>query len=218
MSFNFKFLLSLVFFVFGSRVMAADMGLGQGRLFLGSTKTSPSELNTELTAQGLKNVDLNNQFGIEITFPTFQYLRLGLRYTHHLISQDETVSDPTTDYKAGLTQDALMGIARVPLLKTDYLHFDVFAGAGVNNSTYTEKTASQDGKLEKSASPVLAAGASLALGFKQYFVFFEGGYESNKLDDMKRSGNLNSNVNSIDLSGSYFLVGLMFDGIPIFSK
>lgn len=210
--------LFMLLFFSGQCVMAADMGLGQGRLFLGSVKASPSDLNTELTAQGIDVVDLNNQFGVEITFPTLQYLHLGLRYTHHMISQDEVVSTPNVDYKADLVQDGLMGVARVPLIKSDVVRFDLFAGAGVNRSSYTLKTASQDGKLEKDASLVWATGVSLALGYKQYFLVFEGGYENNKLDDMNRSGNLNSNVNTIDLSGSYILVALMFDGIPIFSR
>lgn len=208
----------VMFLLFGQVAMAADLGLGEGRLFLGTTQVSPSELNTELTAQGIKTVDLNTQFGVEITFPTFRYLNLGLRYTHHMISRDEATSSTGTDDKADLNQDGLMGIARVPLIRSDFMHFDVFVGAGANKSTYTEKSATQDGKLEKSVSPLLAAGSSLALGYKKYFLFFEGGYESNKLESMTRSGNLDSNVNTIDLSGSYVMAGLMFYGIPIFSK
>jgi hypothetical protein len=209
----------IVMFLFSSQwAMAADMGMGQGRLFFGGIKVNPSVLNTELTTQGIKTVDLNNQFGVEITFSTFRYLNLGLRYTHHMFSRDEKTSDSSTDYKADMNQDGLMGIARVALIKSDFMHFDIFAGAGANKSTYTEKTATQDGKLEQGANPALSGGASLAFGYKKYFLFFEGGYESNKLDNMTRSGNLNGNVKTIDLSGSYVLVGLMFDGIPIFSK
>jgi len=218
MNLHANLLLSLVLVFMGPVAFAADMGMGQGRLFLGSTKTAPTELNTELTAQGIKNVDLNNSFGVEITFPTFQYLQLGLRYTHHLIGQDETNADPSTDYKASLTQDSMMGIARVPFFKSDFVHMDIFVGAGVSASAFTLKTASQDGKLEKATTPNLAAGASLSFGYKKYFLTLEGGYESNKLEDFKRTGNINSNVTAMDLSGSYFLIGFMFDGIPIFTK
>jgi hypothetical protein len=210
--------LVVMFLLSGQWAMAGDMGMGQGRLFLGGVKVKPSVLNTELTTQGIKTVDLNNQFGVEITFSIFRHLNLGLRYTHHMFSRDETTSSSNTDYKADMNQDGMMGIARVALIKSDFMHLDIFAGAGANKSAYTEKTAAQDGKLEQSVSPALAGGASLAFGYKKYFLFFEGGYESNKLDNMTRFGNLNSNVKTIDLSGSYALVGFMFDGIPIFSK
>jgi hypothetical protein len=210
--------LLVIILLLGQGSRAADMGLGQGRLFLGTTWTKPSELNTELTAQGLKNIESNPHFGIEITFPTFQYLNLGLRYSHYTLSQGESSSGSGTDYKAELSQDGLMGIARLPLVRSDVFYFDLFAGVGANKSVYTEKTASQDGKLEKDASPMMAGGASLAFGYKKYFLFVEGGYESNKLEDLTKSGNLNGNVKTIDLSGSYVIAGLMFEGIPIFSK
>lgn len=111
-----------------------------------------------------------------------------------------------------------MGIARMPLFKTDVVHFDIFAGAGANKTAVTLKSATQDGKLEKDVSLTAAGGASLALGFKKFFVIFEGGYELNKLDSLSRSGTLNNNVGTIDLSGSYFFLGLMFEGIPVFTK
>lgn len=201
-----------------SHVAFAKSELGQGRLFLGGTQTKPQEVNTELTAQNLKNIELNNQFGVEITFPTFEYLNLGLRYTHHLISQDEKPEDPNTDYTAQVKQDGMMGIARVPLFKSDYVIADVFAGAGVNSMTYSVKTASQDGKLEKSTVPTYAAGASVAFGFKKYFAYFEGGFESNAADNLKSTGTINNTITKIDLTGSYFVIGFLFDGIPIFTK
>ncbi|NUN05864.1 MAG: hypothetical protein HUU57_08880 [Bdellovibrio sp.] len=212
---NSIFKICVLFLFTAPTAMAADMGLGQGRLFLGSAKPSPTELNTELTAQGIKNIDLNNQYGIEITFPTFQYLSLGLRYTHHVTSQEGSLVQA---YKAEISQDGLMGVARVPLFKSDIVHFDIFAAGGVNKTTYTEKSATQDGFLESSASPTFAAGASVAVGYQKYFLFLEGGFESNKVESLTRSGTVTTNVNTIDLSGSYVLLGVMFDGIPVFSK
>jgi hypothetical protein len=208
----------LIIFFLGQSSMAADLGLGQGRLFFGTVRPDPTELNTELTAQGIKTVDSFNHFGIEITFPTFQYLNLGLRYTRSSISQGEVTPNASTGNSANLTQDGLIGVARVPLVKSDFIHFDLFAGAGAKKSAYAEKTASQDGKLEKDTSPVLMGGASIAFGSKKYFLFLEGGYESNKLENMTSSGNLNGNVKTMDLSGSYVDIGIMFEGIPIFTK
>lgn len=213
-----NFALGFVFVVTAPAAFAATE-LGQGRLFLGSTQTKPTELNTELAAQGLKEVTLNNSFGVEITFPTFGFMQTGLRYTYHLIGQDENPADANTDYKAELVQNTMMGVARIPFFKSDVVYADVFAGVGAAmNSSYTIKTAGQDGKLEHGASPVAAAGASLSLGYKQYYFMMEAGYEMNKLDKFTSSGNINSNVTAMDLSGSYFLIGFMFDGIPIFKK
>jgi len=201
-----------------STAFAGDMGMGQARLFLGAAPVDPKDVNAALTAQSMKNIKTSNQYGLEITFQTLQYLQLGLRYSHHYISQDEDPSNEATDYKTDMSQDAMMGVARVPLMKTDYMKLDVFAAAGINSTVATLKTASVDGKLEKTGSPYYTAGASVAFGYKQYYLFFEGGYEGNKVDDLKPSGNMPNPVTSIDLSGSYFLVGFMFDGIPIFSK
>ena len=198
-------------------VLAKD-DMGQGRLFVGSAKANPTELKTELAAQGLKDLDAVYQYGIEITFPTLEHLNLGLRYSRHYFSQSEITATPNADYKAELAQDTMVGVARVPFYKTDVVHMDVFAGVGASNTTYTEKVVGQDGKLAKSFAPYYTAGASLALGYKQYFIFFEGGYEGNKVDSFDRSGTINSNINTMDMSGSYFLVGVMFDGIPIFKK
>jgi hypothetical protein len=196
----------------------AKNDLGQGRLFYGLTTTSPTEVKTELLAQGLKDMNSISQAGVEITFPAFEYLSWGLRYTRHFTTQDESTSDPLTDYSAQIAQDSMLGIIRVPFYKSDYILADVFAGVGASNTTYKEKVVAQDGELTKSASAIYAAGASVAFGFKQYFFFVEGGIETNKVESFERSGTINSNINSIDLSGSYIMAGFLFDGIPIFKK
>lgn len=213
-----KSALALGLILLSTQTTLAKSDLGQGRLFLGYTKGDPKELKTELAAQGLKDADGINNFGIEITFPTYEYLQLGLRYNHHLMGLDELTSDPATDYKAEIKQDTFAGVARVPFYKSDFVVMDVFAAVGVAMTNYTEKTASIDGTLKNSASPYYTAGASMAFGYKQYFLFFEGGYEGNKVSDLKREGTINNNLNTLELSGTYFLVGLMFDGIPIFKK
>lgn len=37
----------------------------------------------------------------------------------------------------------------------------------------------------------------------------------NKIEKLEKSGTINDNVKTIDLTGSYLTIGLMFDGIPI---
>lgn len=208
----------LIAIILTQSVFAAD-DKGQARLFIGSTKFESAELNTELTAQGLKNMDMINQYGVEITFPIMNYLNLGLRYTKHNMLQDELTSNSTTNFEAQIDQDGMMGIARVPFFKNDIVHVDAFAGVGGNDTTYKIKTATQDGELSKKnsffGSPSCAFGSSVAIGYKQYFFILEVGYESNKVDGFSRTGNINGNVNAIDMSGSYLTIGFMFDGIPI---
>ena len=104
------------------------------------------------------------------------------------------------------------------------LRFDVFGGAGGSNTNIKIKTASYDGELDGTAgsnwysTPYVATGASLGLGFNHILLYFEGGYESNKVKDFKKTGTVNPNINTLDLSGSYFLVGIMFDGIKGYKK
>lgn len=191
--------------------------MGQARLFFGSTQVKPKSLNTELTAQGIKNVDLNNQAGVEITFPTADKLNLGLRYTKRLISQDDSVA--TTDYKAEINQDVAALVARFAFLKTDIFRLDAVIGVGGSNTTYKLKTATQDGGLSKTGTPFATlystAGVSLALGKGKFYFVLEGGMDSQKAESFERTGTINNSVNEIDLSGAYFNIGLMFDGIPI---
>ena len=221
MGFNLRNLSLSFLFLFGLQSIAAEKQ-GQARLFLGSTQVTPKQLNTELTAQSLKNVDLNNQAGVEITFPVASILNVGLRYSKRLISQDEKPTNANTDYKVELTQDVAAAVARISLFRSDFVIVDGMLGFGGSNSIYTIKTASQDGSLKKEGSPFAStystAGISLGLGKDKYFFTMEAGIDSNKVDHFKRSGTMNTNVQSIDLSGGYFVIGFMFDGIPIFTK
>ena len=54
-------------------------------------------------------------------------------------------------------------------------------------------------------------GTSAAVGYKNFYLVVEGGQESNNVDPFKYSGNINSNIQSVDLSGAYVTVALMFD-------
>ncbi|MNL54974.1 hypothetical protein D3C87_1783510 [compost metagenome] len=113
-----------------------------------------------------------------------------------------------------------MFLARVPFYKTDIIKLDAFAGVGGSNTTMTVKTGSMDGEYTRKesgdwvATPIAAAGMSFAIGYKQFYFVVEGGIESNKVDSLKRSGTTSASIDTLDLSGSYFSVGLLFDGVP----
>lgn len=192
----------------------------QARLTAGMITVSPTNANEGLDAQGLKKLDKITQLGLEITYPVARYLDVGARYTKRLGDTEENPADPNTDYSSKLDQDSIMLMARVPFLKSDVFRVDAFAGVGGSNTTLKIKSASQDGELTSRAadgwfdSPYAAAGISAAIGYKQFYLVFEGGYESNKVSSFKRSGSVNNSIDTLDLSGGYFTVGLMFDGIP----
>ncbi|UYL09245.1 hypothetical protein B9G69_001485 [Bdellovibrio sp. SKB1291214] len=191
-----------------------------GRLFIGSTNVSPTELNTSLESQSMKKVDSITQYGVEIVYPAFQYLDVGVRYAKRTLNNDENPANAATDYTAKIDQDTFMFLARVPFYKSDVLRLDAFAGAGGSNTTYTIKSATEDGSLTKKANsgwfatPYAAAGASLAVGYKWIYFIMEGGIESNKPESFDRSGSVSSNINQIDLSGGYLTIGILFTGVP----
>lgn len=189
----------------------------QARLFAGMTSTDPSGLNEELRAQGIKEFKSIPKYGAEATFALNPMLDVGFRYEKRYLSNSEEAPISPSTSSASLDQDSVLLVARVPLVKKSYFQFDVFGGVGGSNTTLKVKTASQDGELTKResgdwfASLRTSFGASVAVGFKKVYLVVEGGQESNKVDSFKRSGNVSSNIQSMDLSGSYVTIGLMFD-------
>jgi hypothetical protein len=188
------------------------------RLTIGGTTPDFDELNQEMRTQGLKEFNGLPQYGVEITFP-WKFLDVGIAYKKRYSSNDETNADPNTDYQAVLDQDAVLFLARYPFLKSDVFRADLFAGVGGSNTRVKIKTSGQDGEYSAAESsdwfktPWTSAGVSFGVGYKSWYVVFEGGYESNKVESFKTSGNLNGNIKGLDFSGSYFSIGILFDGI-----
>ena len=192
---------------------------GQGRLFIGSTQVDPKDVNDALEAQSMKKLDMINQMGVEITLPALKVLQAGFRYTHRLVKEEEATPNPATDYNTDVTQQVFAGVVRAPIISRDYFKFDVLAGAGASSTEVKLKTGTVDGSLDKKgfSSPMAFAGASVAFGYKSFFFTIEGGYEYNKVSGMKAT-NINNAVEDMDLSGSYLVVGLLFDNVPVFTK
>ncbi len=202
----------LIYFSFDS---FAESKMGKARLFLGSTQTKPEELNTDLTAQSLKEATLNNSFGVEITFPFSDRFNAGLRYAKRVISQDEVNGSSVTDYRVAIDQDIMAAIGRYLFYKGDIFNVDAVLGVGIGNSKYEIKSATQDGSMTKQGSSYSMGGIGVSIGSGKYHFLMEAGYDSQKLSDFKETGTLNGNISSIDLSGPYFTIGFLFDGIPI---
>jgi hypothetical protein len=196
----------------------------QARLFLGATSVEPEDLNTELTAEGLEEVDTVAQMGVEILYPVVKVLDVGLRYTKRGLLREEVANPSATDYQADIVQDSVQAVARIPFFRTAIIRADAFAGFGGTNTTLELKTASQEGTLERKdsaswfADTVSSYGASFAIGYKKFYLVFEGGIENNKVDGFKRTGTVNTNIDVIDLSGSYVTVGILFNGANVSRK
>ena len=213
-----KFIVIACLLIF-TQTTQAETSMGQGRLFIGSTKVDPKDLNTDLEAENLKSLDAITQYGVEITFPVTSFLNTGLRYTKKATFADEKDSSSSTNFESKISQEAMLAVARLLVKKTDSAYFDTFIAVGGTNTDFKINSATQDGELDKKnsffANPIYTAGASVAVGFKKVYFVIETGYEYNLIDKLKSSGTVNNNVDKIDLSGGYVTVGLMFDGIPI---
>lgn len=196
----------------------------QVRVYAGATETNPQNLNLEMRAQGLKEFNSVSKIGLEFGVPINDYLDLGINYSKRYYLRDEVNSDPNTDYKANLSQDMFMLLGRVPVYASELFRVDVFAGLGGSNTKMTLKTASQDGELSRKVAGnsygtlMTAFGASAAIGYKKFFLYFEAGSEAHKVDGFSRSGNINNNIDTIDFSGHYLNIGLLFTGIPASSN
>jgi hypothetical protein len=189
------------------------------RAFGGGTEADLDILNQEMTAQNLKEIDTVAHLGFEATHAAFKFFEYGFRYTKRYAKQEELVANSATDYYGELNQESVMLVARVPVIKTNIIRFDLFGGVGGTNTTFKLKSATVDGEISKKeagdwfAAPITSFGGSFGVGYKKFYLVVEGGIEANKIDKLKRTGNISTNINEIDLSGAYFTVGLLFDGL-----
>lgn len=213
-----------VAFLFSQASFAKDVFPAQARLFAGGVNANPKDVNDEYTAQSLKKMENLWQYGVEITYPLARYLDVGMRYTRRMHTSDEKPSNTATDYEAELTQDAVLLLARLPIIKSKIIRIDGFAGIGGTNTWLKMKTSSLDGELSRRAvndglaTPYGSYGASVAIGWDQFYIVFEGGFDQNKVGGLKTKGTMNGNIEAIDLSGGYFNVGILLDGVSASRK
>lgn len=191
----------------------------QVKLFAGATDSDPKDINDESATEGFEKFGTAAQLGLEATYPVIKYLELGLRFAYRDFAAKEVIPTANQDYKYQLTQTTGQGVVRIPFVKTSMFRFDAFAGIGGSNTTLKVKTPTQNGELSRKDSGdwfgalTSSYGASVAVGYKKVYFVVEGGFESNKIDSLKRTGTVNSNINEIDLSGTFVTIGLMFDGM-----
>jgi hypothetical protein len=200
--------------------LCAESFPAQGRLFVGNTFISPAELNSEMSAQGLTPFKGMPELGLEITYPLWRLLDVGMRYSRRGATEYLAGSTAATTFRGDLRQDSILLLARVPVVRTQVLKFDLFAGFGGNNTTFEIASAGENGQLTRKASselwvasPEASAGASVGVGYRKFFLYVEGGYDLNRAHHLARTGTVGGSVGTIDLSGPYVLLGVLFDGI-----
>lgn len=209
---------SLLALTFAGSALAMESFTAQARLFLGSASIKPDEMNALLTSQNLKNIQSYGQFGLEITYPLTPFLDVGMRYSRRSASTLTSLSPSGTPY-ADLWQDAILLLARVPVLRSALFRADVFGGLGGTNTTLDIRTATMNGTLARKGpdkwigAPYLSAGASAGIGYKSFYFYLESGYDFNKVSGLSQSGTITGSLNTIQLSGPYVMLGLMFDGV-----
>lgn len=211
-----KQILSVVLFLTLAQSVFAEEFAAKGRIFIGSTNANPTELNTEMASQNIKEFKTLSKYGVDITYVLNSFLDVGLRYERINQNNLEVTAAAGQDYHGTLTQDAMMGVARTTFLKTDIFRGDVFGAIGAANTQFSIVNATQDGQLTTGGFKSLTAkaGASVGAGYKNVFFFVEGGYDYNKISSgLDREKTINNNVSTLDLSGGYLVVGLLFDGI-----
>lgn len=193
-----------------------------GRLYVGRTSVDPKALNTEMTADGLGNYSGISKAGIEVTFPLLKVLGLGLRFEKQYESIAAlTPASSTTTFSGSISQDIAQAVARISIVNTNIFRVDAIGAYGGSNTVINVHSLSQTGKMNHtgmdkwSNAIVSSVGASIGAGFKGYYFYVEGGQSINKVKKFDRTGNLNANVDELDLSGPYINVGLIFDGSTI---
>lgn len=187
------------------------------RLFAGAQSIKSDDVDTVMTAQGFDKIDSLLRFGAEATYPVAGFLDAGFRYTRRWVQKAD--NDVSTDYLGELTQDGVGLILRVPFLRTKFLRVDAFGEYAGTNTTFSIKSASVNGKYEKKGpeswfgDSSSSYGASVGVGYNNFLFVVEVGYENNIVDGLTASGTTASNISSMDLSGSYVSIGLVFDGV-----
>jgi hypothetical protein len=210
----------LVASFFSSASLAADFPV-QGRVFVGAINPKFDNVNQELRRLGLEEIGSVPMFGAEVTYAVLPILEVGLNYSKRA---NVRKTSGVSGYLSELDQDVALAVARVPFIKTSVVRIDVFAGVGGSNTTLKIKSATQTGEISKRDSKEFFAsvasryGASAAVGFRGFYFFFEGGMESNKVDSLTRTGTVGGNIQYIDFTGPYGLIGLHIDGATLTKK
>ena len=208
---NLKILIISSFVICSTLMAAPKRPAFQVRTYYANAYIEPEQVNTDLDAKGIEDFSTLNLFGVEFNVQPVEKFRIGLDFSKRLKFTDENDQE---DY-AKIDQDVVSLVARFSIIDTKFFIFDIFAGYGKGQTNYTTYTGSpeyitsSDGQSTYNTE-LSKYGSSLAFGYSKYFVYIEGGYENNYLDTIKKEGSFHASLKEIDLSGTYFMVGILF--------
>jgi hypothetical protein len=190
----------------------------QLRLFVGNLTTSPVEVNDELATAGLHKYSSLTTYGLEATYMIVPHLNIGARGEGKWQKVTELAtpsSNPQNPYYGSIQQTAALAVVRLDVVTTPVVRLDVFGGAGTAKTSMDIRTSAGDSNYRHPMGTTIGeAGASVGVGWSNMYFLVEVGHEWNRVDNLSKTGATSSNVNVIDLSGTYVTVGLLFNGLP----
>jgi hypothetical protein len=213
-----KILLFIFCFSISSHAVDIKISPTQLRFFIGNQSTSPSQVNDVIVPAGLTKFSSIATYGIEATYAVIPRINLGVRGEGKWQKVKETASpsaNPLNPYYASIQQSAALAILRIDLVNTPIVKVDVFGAAGTAATNMDIRTAAGDGNYSRGMSSIISnAGASLGIGWSNIYFLIEGGNEWNKVGNLTKTGATSAAIDTIDLSGGFVTVGLIFNGLP----
>lgn len=192
--------------------------INQLYFFYNQQAINPSDANAVLKSGGFDDLTKLATYGIQASRDVTPKFNIGLR---GLIGTsrteiENTATSSASNYTAYIIRTGLSVILSSPLVKTEKFKAEVLTGFGSGGVSLDLRNGTQDGKYESSSvGPTALVGAAVAFGHKYVFLRIEGGYEYVNATSLNKSGTLTSNLEKIDLSGGYFNVGLLIDGLAL---
>lgn len=207
---------ALLVMVLPQKSFAGDEVINQFHFFYGQNFINPTDANTVADAASLGQFKKFDQYGIEADRDIGPNFNLGLRLAIKVSRTDPTFTT-NNDYFGQLMQQTGTVMLNFPLIKSERFKLDAFTGFGANNTSLEYHSATYEGKYSSNTSfPTTVIGGAVAYGYKYVFLKIEGGYEYNKVGRFtKTSGTMTDTFDSMDLSGAYFNIGILIDGLAL---
>lgn len=190
------------------------------RLYHATNKlaAAPTALNNLTAPDNVPALDTLQSLGIEID-GQYKMLKVGVKFGY----TNSSAEPPNAPFPApaylSVSQFTAGLVARIPIVTQPAYLFDAFVELGAADTTFNAQTISS-GKatLKKDKNFYQRAGASVAVGSAAVKLYAEVGQEWNKVSDPSSSGTMVTNIPAVDLSGTYFALGLIISDVPEWLK
>jgi hypothetical protein len=193
------------------------------RLYGGAHSIQPTDLNNVVTPVSIEEFKSLPIYGLEVAYAVLPFVTTGVRMEAGYTRNKETSASPTVPdnpYYSSISTQETSAVVRLTVLHTQVVHFDVFGALGSTKASVDVRTGSGEATYtaQNSLGGTQSYGASIGGGWSSVYLYLEGGHRNVTLSDITREGHLSNNITSLDLSGNYVKVGLLFAGLPEFIK